>query len=303
MLQVIPQLTASELQTIYAGKRVLIIGGTAGIGKALAGSLGKRGAKVTVVGRRSVTFPPESGSVSQVNKDLSLMKNAVALADEVGDVAQLDYVVFTNGIMAASTRQVSGEGVELDMAVSYLSRYVFLRRLVEKGFGKSNANPKQRVFVMGFPGVDNVATLDDFNSERNYSFFPVHMNTVVGNEALVTHYAATLGGKGVNVYGLNPGIIRTEIRDNYLGKGSWMSFFAETLIGWFTPSAEAYVERTLMHVIASPLLEDKTGTLINNARKVLSPNPFLTKDGNLDRVIDESAKLADRALNFSSSSQ
>lgn len=53
-----------------------------------------------------------------------------------------------------------------------------------------------------FPGKDVKATLDDFNSEKSYSAFPAHMNTVVGNEALIKYVAD--GDAELNVYGLNP---------------------------------------------------------------------------------------------------
>jgi len=295
--QVIKQLTAPELESALRNSKVLIVGGTAGLGKALAVSLLSRGAQVTVVGRRSAG--PELAKAAYVQKDLSLLANASALADEL-DVASFNSVVFTTGIFAAGQRQVNGEGIELDMAVSFLNRLVFMRRVLAKGeFGKGGAAAgaavKPRVFVMGFPGVQNTAKLGDFNAEKSYSAIPVHMTTVVGNEALVSYLNGEFKG-AVNVYGLNPGIIRTEIRDNYLGKGSWLSSIAETIISWFTPSPEWYAENTLVHVVASKELEDKPGALIDQKRKILAPNPFLTKDDNAEKVIAESIALADRAL-------
>ena len=292
--RVIAALPEEALVSALRGRKILVVGGTAGIGKALALSCIKRGAQVTVVGRR--TPGPELAAATFVSKDVSLMKSAAALADEI-DVAALDTIVFTNGIMAARERQVSAEGIELDLAVSYLSRFAFARRLAEKGFGKRRADTsvKPRIFVMGFPGSPQTAMVGDLNAERSYSAMPVHMNTVVGNEALVSYLAKQLEGSA-NVYGLNPGFIKTEIRDNFLGKGSWLSWIIESTVGLFTWTADNYAERTLVHVLASPELENETGTLIDNVRKVLKPNPFLAKDNNLERLLAESATLADRAL-------
>lgn len=86
---------------------------------------------------------------------------------------------------------------------------------------------------MGFPGTENTCSVDDFNSEKNYSVVVAHMNTVVGNEALVSWLSGQLGSSA-NLYGLNPGMIKTEIRDSYLVKGSWLSTIVCQLRGpWF----------------------------------------------------------------------
>jgi len=296
----INQLVAAELEAAFQGRNILVIGGTAGIGKAIAVACLQRGAHVTIVGRREPG--PELSSAKYVQKDLSLMKNALALADEV-DIAELDTVVFTNGIFANRSRQVNSEGIELDLAVSYLSRFVFVRSLINKGFGsrRSDTTRKPRIFVMGYPGVSNTATLDDFNSERNYSTMTAHMNTVVANEALVLYLNEALKGTA-NAYGLNPGLIRTEIRDNLLGKGSWLSWVMEGMIGLFTKSAETYVESTVISVLASPQLEDQPGLNIDSSRRVIAQNPFLKESKNVQRLIEESTKLADIALTSSTSS-
>jgi len=294
MTTVVPQIPKSQLESYFRGKNILIVGGTAGIGKALSISCLRLGANVTVVGRRDPT--EDLAAAKFVRKDLSLMKTAAALADEI-DVAGLDAIVFTNGIITNPVRQESGEGLELDMAVSYLSRLVFSRRALEKGFGSKRVDQahKPRIFVMGYPGASVTPTVDDFNSERKYSAIPAHMNTVAGNEALVT-YLNREGKGAVNVYGLNPGMIRTDIRDNYLGKGSWTSWAVEGIIGWISISPATYADDYLVHILASPLLEDKPGLFVDQKRKIIAGNPYFAKEENLGRVISESLKLVDRAL-------
>ena len=226
------------------------------------------------------------------------MKNAVTLVDEV-DVSALDVIVFTNGIITSSQRAATPENLELDLAVSYLSRVAITSRLRSKGFGTGKrGHPERlpRVFVMGYPGGNIEATLDDFNSERSYGLVSAHMNTVVGNEALVTHLGRDLAGLA-NVYGLNPGIIRTEIRDRALGKNSWSSWAVEAIAGTFFPSAEQYAENVLVHALAAPELEDRPNTLIDSKGNLIVPNAFLLKPGNQQRVMAESLRLLEAAIN------
>jgi hypothetical protein len=126
-------------------------------------------------------------------------------------------------IIASKERQESSEGVELDMAVSYLSRFSVYKAIKDK------LDRDVRCFCDGYPGVKSTATLDDFNSEKNYKAFSAHGNTVVGNESLVKEFASI---PKVKAYGLNPGLIATDIRSNFLGKDSWASWvpFVNTIM-------------------------------------------------------------------------
>src|SRR3954471_22440396 len=99
---------------------------------------------------------------------------------------------------------------------------------------------KPRVFIMGYPGTGQAGTPDDLNAEKSYSAFGVHMNTVAGNEMLVLDAAKRY--PNTTCIGLNPGLIKTNIRDNFLGKDTLRSRVAEWLIGLLNPSAETYAE-------------------------------------------------------------
>jgi NAD(P)-dependent dehydrogenase (short-subunit alcohol dehydrogenase family) len=294
MATTISKLSASSLESALGSRRLLVVGGTAGLGKAASVAALKRGAQVTVVGRRA----PDAalGGAKFVKKDLSLLKNAVQLAEEV-NLEEVDTILLTTGIISAPQRQVSPEGLELDLAISYLSRYAFMRTVLSKEFGKNRADKsvKPRVFVMGFPGSNQEATLDDFNSEKKYGVLSAHSNTVVGNEALVSHLNTAFQGR-VNVYGVNPGIVKTEIRDNLLGKGSWTSSVIETVIGWVTPTPEQYAEDTLIHLLVSPELENRSGALLSPKRALMQPSKFLTVPSNFSKIMSESERLTEFAL-------
>jgi NAD(P)-dependent dehydrogenase (short-subunit alcohol dehydrogenase family) len=239
---------------------------------------------VTIVGRRQPDASLEKAIFLQ--KDLSTMHSAEALANEVSQQwTQGDILVFTNGIFSTAERKVTEEGLELDLAVSYLSRMAFLNKL---------KTPFQRIFIMGYPGKSIQVPLEDFNSDQSYSAMTAHMRTVVGNEALVT-YVADKSPKA-NVFGLNPGLIRTEIRDNFLGKGTWASWAVEGVVGLLYPSAEAYAEQVLVQLMAAPELGEKSKVLFAADGTVLPPNPFLAEGDHQARVIKESEALLEKAL-------
>ena len=264
--------------------KILIVGGTKGIGRSIAVEAVKtKGSKVTVVGRSCDTDLLEK--VTFVKADLSLMKGAKSLAEELD--TDFDLILFTTGIIAADTREESPEGIEMDMAVSYLSRLVVLKYLVPR-LSQKNV----RIFIMGFPGADaGEYRLDDLNSEKEYKggFGWVHVNTVYGNEALVHDWAAK--NKDQIFCGLNPGFIKTGIRSN-VWKGRVMSMVGvvvETLIGFFTTSADQYAT----HILGYLLSEDiKTGILLNPKGLVIKPaTAFSEKETLAAEIIASSEKL------------
>ena len=154
-------LRPAPLSTL-TGKRVLVVGGTAGIGQALARLAAGSGALTTVIGR---TFRDEgAANITFVKADLSLMKDAARVASAL-PVEELDFVAFTAGIVPGKAKVTTAEGVELDMAASALSRWVMLQAMLPR------LKPSARIFVWGFPGSGAVAKsrVEDFNSDASYA--------------------------------------------------------------------------------------------------------------------------------------
>ncbi len=255
------------------GMHVAVIGGTGGIGQAMSRLLASQGARVTVVGQtfRDAGVP----GIDFIQADLSLMREAQRVA-ELLPAGKLDLLIFTAGIFAAPQRQETAEGIERDLAVSYLNRLVMLRELAPRlGTERPAGRAKPRVVVVAYPGSGQIGKSDDLNAERSYKAFAAHMNTVAGNEMLVLDGAQRYP-QAVFV-GLNPGLIKTSIRDNFFGKGSLKSRVMEGLIGWMTPTADTYAQR-IAPVMLAPELETRSGALFNNKGQAIEPSPGLTPE-------------------------
>ncbi len=108
------------------------------------------GAQVTVVGQtfRDAGVP----GLTFLQADLALMSEAARVAALL-PAESADLLIFTAGIFAAPQRQETPEGIERDLAVSYLNRFVILREVAGRlGQARFNANAKPRVFNMAYPG-------------------------------------------------------------------------------------------------------------------------------------------------------
>jgi NAD(P)-dependent dehydrogenase (short-subunit alcohol dehydrogenase family) len=268
------------------GWKVAVVGGTGGLGRAISRFLASRGASVTVVGQ---TFR-DSGvpRIEFITTDLSLMREAERIGNAL-PAERLDLVIFTTGIFAAPKRQETAEGLERDMAVSYLSRLVILRVIAPRlGKERPATQMKPRVFIMGYPGTGQSGTLDDLNAEKSYKAMPTHMNTVVGNEMLVLDSARRY--PNATFFGLNPGLIKTNIRDNFFGKDTLKSRFMEAIIGLLTPSPETYAKR-LVPLLVSRDLEGHSGAMFDRKGNAILPSPKLMDGSYRDAFIAASEAL------------
>ena len=270
------------------GKRLAVVGGTDGLGRAIARLAAARGARVLVVGR---TFRDEgTPGISFLRADLSSMREAVRVGRELD--ASVDAVVLTTGIFAAKAREVTAEGIERDMAISYLSRFAIVRELAPRLAARPAGGPAPRVFVMGFPGTGQLGDASDLNAERSYDAMAVHMNTVAANEAIVLDGARR--HPGVWFFGLNPGLIKTSIRANFFGAGSFKHRAVEALIGLVMPTPERYAER-VVPLLFAPELEGRSGAMFGKKGTAILPTEGMDEQ-QVTRFIEASEALLGRAL-------
>jgi NAD(P)-dependent dehydrogenase (short-subunit alcohol dehydrogenase family) len=271
------------------GVNVAIVGGTGGLGRALGRLMASRGASVIVVGQtfRDAGVP----GIEFMKADLSLMREAKRVGEAL-PAETLDIVIFTTGIFAGPTRETTADGIERDLAVSYLNRLVILNEIAPRlGKSRNAGRMKPRVFVMGFPGTGQTGTPENLNAEKSYKAMPVHMNTVAGNEVLVLDAAQRY--PHLTVFGLNPGLHKTDIRRNFWGD-SLKSRFMEWMIGMFTATPETYAQRVVPLVVA-PDLEAHSGAMFDQNGNAILPSPKLTDASYRKTFITASEALVTRA--------
>ncbi len=266
------KLTEEQIRYTVGGEDVLIVGGTSGIGLATAKVLAAHGAFVAVAGRRTVAEP----KIKSIVTDLSTVKQQRAFADKIANPESLNLLIFTIGIVAGATRSDNGEGIELDLAVSYISRRVILERLLQRGLSK-----KCRIFIVGNCG-ENVSkvSLEDFNSDRTYNSSRAHLHSIAGNDALVLGLRKR--HPELLIWGINPGLVSSDIRANSyrlhtLGK-IW-----EGVVSVHALSPDFFASTVLLHIVANPQLSPFVFAWSNRS-KAIAPSHFLEDEKNVDRI-------------------
>lgn len=239
------------------GKKAVVTGGTDGIGAATALELRRRGADVTIVGRSTAKAHalvqraaelPEPGSLRAITADLSLMRTArevgQRLARELGTV---DLLLNAVGILITRTAHTA-EGIELDFAVGYLSRFVLLETLAAGGA----LSPDTRVVTIAASSreVPKFARMefDDLAAVEARTGMTSHGQAQLANDLMTAQAAARYG---VTAIGYGPGAVDTSIRREVPGivRTLMKPFFART-----TRRADD-VGRQIADIFADPALE------------------------------------------------
>ncbi|HEY4409240.1 MAG TPA: SDR family NAD(P)-dependent oxidoreductase [Acidimicrobiia bacterium] len=281
-----------------SSKKLAVIGGTNGLGRAIAQQALARGAEVTVVGR---TFRDHPGrGLTFMRADLSSMREAVRVGLEL-PAEDFDVALFTTGIIAAPKREETSEHIERDLAISYLSRLAILQGLSPRlGSARVDGAPRPRVFIMGSPGLGALGDPGDLNSEKNYRAMVAHAQTLAGNEMLVLGAEDRFPGPAF--FGVGPGAIKTDIRSNYLGAGSVKHKLTEATIGILgrtrvVPgvSTPRMFAKRIVPLLFAPELEGKSGIVFNSKAQPILPTRGLDR-AYIDRFLSASEVLLRRAL-------
>ena len=270
-----PMMSDAQIRYVVGGETCVVVGGTAGIGFGIANRLASHGADVIVMGRRSL--PDKNSPLKHIACDLSSFEQQIAAADKIADPQSLHLLIFTVGMWGEKQRQDNGDGVELQLAVSYLARRVMLDRLLER-----NLNPKCRVFIVNKCGADaSKIEVSDFNGERDYDWKQQRLHAMVANDALILgmrkHYPNSL-----RIWGLNPGVVpSTDLRTSRF-KNKAVGKAVEGIASTHALTVEEYVN-VMIHIVSNPSL-DPFAFAWSNRRRVISPSKYLSFSDNVDKV-------------------
>ncbi|MBS2014888.1 MAG: SDR family NAD(P)-dependent oxidoreductase [Deltaproteobacteria bacterium] len=196
-------------------REVVIVGGTRGIGRAVAEALGGEGARLTIVGRDSGRgeevargIEARGGAARFVAGDLASTRTTRALARELLERCErIDALVHVAGIWPAK-RELNEDGLERAFAVNHLAPFL-LDHLLEPRLFASRARVVQvsaGLYVKGRLDLARTPTGEDFHPIRTYA------STKLANLMTIPRFAARWGDRA-SIVAVHPGVIRTDLGD------------------------------------------------------------------------------------------
>ncbi len=203
----------------------MVIGGSDGIGKAIARTLATNGHEVLLVGRdpdkgrsaaQELRTAAGHGRVHFLQADLSLMRDTVRLAEEIRTrVARLDRLVLCAGIVRGR-RVLTKEGIESNFATNYLSRFVLTQELLALLAQSGAPGATARMLIIGGAAINGRIHYDDVNLTRNFGIFTMVPQFCQVNDVFVIEQARRLEAAGLagslTINTLKVGVVRTRIR-------------------------------------------------------------------------------------------
>ena len=271
------------------GKTIILTGFTAGIGKATAMELARRGANLGLVGRS----PDKCAAVLEELRaatgntqlrvflcDLSLMKEVKRLAGELLEAYPRIDVLLNNAGLFSAKRTLTAEDLELTFAANHMGYYILTRMLEERL--KASA-PARVVNVASAAHKNAELDFDDLQSAKNYGAFAVYCKSKLANIYFTRVMAERLQGSGVTVNCLHPGVIASDLIRPWgmLVAFVWKLFTASTENG----------ARTSLFLATDPSVADTTGQYFDES-KVARISAAARDDEAARRLWEESARIA-----------
>ena len=194
--------------------RILITGGTSGIGRAVAVLLGQHGAHVDVIGgineargaALTAEFQDLEGTMCFFPADLSSLESINDVLDEYLSQSETLDAAFLNAGVFHREATVDAKGRDTAFMVNYLHRFIFVRRLNE--LLRSSAEP--RILINGSSNRALGLDLDPQVFGRRYSGTKGLTHALAAN-GFLTYWLNRRFATGVPVQSIDPGYVNTKM--------------------------------------------------------------------------------------------
>ncbi|MDI1241921.1 MAG: glucose 1-dehydrogenase [bacterium] len=208
-----------------SGRVAVVIGGTSGIGRALAHGLAEAGADVVPSSRREEQVEAAAAEIQTLGRrtvrctsDVADRNSLQALLDKtVGDLGKVDILINCAGTTKRTpTLELSDDEwnmiMETNLTGTLRGCQVFGRHMIENGYGR----------------IINIASLSTFVSLYEVAAYAASKAAVA---SLTKSLAIEWAKKGVNVNAIAPGVFRTALNTKLLDE---------------TPRGQEFLTRTPM---------------------------------------------------------
>ncbi|WP_326835326.1 SDR family NAD(P)-dependent oxidoreductase [Amycolatopsis rhabdoformis] len=264
-----------------SGRRIIVTGGSAGLGLETVRALAGAGAQVTIATRNPVAAKPvvdEIANVSVAELELSDLDSVRAFCAEWS--GEVDAVVANAGVMALPERQLNAQGWELHLATNFLGHFALVTGLREA------LAERARVVVVS-SGAQLLTGLDFDDphfARRPYDPLVAYAQSKAASVLLAVGISRHWGDAGITANACAPGVIRTNLM-RYLDTAALQSLGAADADGnaltpaYFKTPEQGAATATLL--AASPLVDGVTGRYFedNQEADVVDGGPDLVAGG------------------------
>ena len=279
-----------------AGKTVIITGANAGIGKATAIDMAQRGARVIMAcrdlkrGEAALNdIVEETGSKKVVLKhlDLASLKSVRKFAEDINKNEPELHVLINNAGLAYPPKQSKTEdGFELTVGVNYLGHFLLTNLLLDL---LKRTAPSRIVVVAStvHHQLTKEFRFDNIHSEKFYDKWDAYGQSKLACILFTRELAKRLEGTGVTINSLHPGVMVTELANNFMNPIGM--FFIMVGMRFLAKTNEQGAQTTI-HLAVSREVKDVSGLYFSDC-EVKEPSKPAQDDGTAKKLWEVSADL------------
>lgn len=219
-----------------AGARVLITGGTSGIGRAAAAELTRRGAEVMITARDQAKGQAAAQAIrAETGVDVQVGLLDLSRLDSVRDFAadytrthdRLDVLVNNAGTMTGKRMQTP-DGLEWTFGVNHLAPFLLTRLLSDLLVASA---PSRVISVSSeiHRSVKRGLDLDDLQMTRGWSAQKAYAASKLATILMTVELDQRLAHQGVTALAVHPGVVATNFGKG--PEGRWLMRVMMTALG------------------------------------------------------------------------
>lgn len=214
-------------------KTVVITGGNAGIGKATAVALAKKGASIVITSRTEQKAKDAIAEIAKlsgnnridfVTMDLSSQRSVREAAEKLRAKCPKIDVLINNAGCYFSELELNEDGLEMQFATNHLGHFLLTNLLMD------NIKAADKARIVNLSSIAHKSTreldLSDINYQKQkYDGWKSYSRSKFCNILFTKELAKRLEGTGITVNAVHPGGVRTEIAEknaNWYTKLGWI---------------------------------------------------------------------------------
>lgn len=284
---------------LLVGKTVIVTGANTGIGKETALDLAKRKARV-ILACRDIRKAKQAAQeirvyASKVNVEANLLVKELDLAsiasinkfcnDILNTEQQVDILINNAGVFQCPYT-LTEDGFEMQMGVNHLGHFLLTNRLLPL---LQKACPSRVLIVTSALHKRGKINLNDLQSARRYSKKAAYSNSKLANVLFAKELHKRYHSRGINVYCIHPGIVRTEL-GRHLKVSPFVNFVVSPLM-WLFFKSPWYGAQTTIYCAIAGELEGQSGGYYGDCKE--EPFPFVegATEECQEQLWEESEKL------------